>query len=103
MGVENRGSEKAQYSSASSAAWGVRRWRCVPGVCGLRSVILAGGTAGEGRKLRFKALGSEWEVRERRESYQETWIRRPRMFSGCGGLTLVMDKGNSCLWGPGWE
>ena len=31
---------------------------------------MSGGTAGEGRKLRFKALGSEWEERERRESLQ---------------------------------
>lgn len=82
MGVENRGSRRAQYSSTASAVWGVRRRCFISGVCGVRSVILARGAAGEGRKLRFKALGSEWEERERRESYRETWIRRPKMFSG---------------------
>ena len=82
-GVENRGSGRAQYSSTSSAAWGVRQRRCVPGACSVRSVILAGGTAGEGRKLRFKALGSEWEARERRETEGEATKRRGSEDQGC--------------------
>ena len=83
VGVENRGSGRAQYSSTSSAAWGVRWWRCVPGACSVRSVILAGGTAGEGRKLRFKALESEWEARERRETEGEATKRCGSEDQGC--------------------